>query len=123
VHGCVGPDDLGISRRHGYVRHENGQWHVHNVGELPFGCRGSRLVLTGESLPLTTAYTPIFIRTSPGCEHLLETRIAGQPLPDGEPRHDQETPGRSAGSSARRSTSCWWCWASATSGTRRTRSR
>jgi hypothetical protein len=91
VHVCVGPDDLGISRRHGYFSHDGGQWLVHNLGKLPFRLPGSKLVLTGESEPLPTAYTPIFIRTAPGREHLLETRISGQAAPDGQARHDQDT--------------------------------
>lgn len=91
VHVCVGPDDLGISRRHGFFTHDGTRWSVHNMGKLPFRLPGSRLVLTGESEPLPTAYTPIFIRTAPGREHLLETRISGQNAPDGNPVYDQDT--------------------------------
>ena len=91
VHVCVGPDDLGISRRHGFFSHDGAQWSVHSMGKLPFRLPGSRLVLTGESEPLPTAYTPIFIRTAPGREHLLETRISGQVSPDGLARHSQDT--------------------------------
>ncbi|MDN5860670.1 MAG: hypothetical protein L0H84_18865 [Pseudonocardia sp.] len=57
----------------------------------PFRLPGSQLVLAGDSEPLPTAHTPIFIRTAPGREHLLETRISGQSSPDGTARHDHDT--------------------------------
>jgi hypothetical protein len=91
VHVCVGPDDLGISRRHGYFAYDGDQWLVHNMGKVPFRLPGSRLVLTGESEPLSTAYTPIFIRTAPGREHLLEARVSGAVAPEGKAVFDGET--------------------------------
>ncbi|MGI5128635.1 FHA domain-containing protein [Pseudonocardia sp. CA-107938] len=78
VHVCVGPDDLGVSRRHGAFSHDGDRWLLHNLGRRPLRLPGSQLVLTGESRPLPTAYTPIFIRTAPGRQHLLETRVGGQ---------------------------------------------
>lgn len=74
VHVCVGPDDPYVSRRHGSIVREGGQWVLCNLGNLPIRLPGGRLVLTGHRTPLTAAYTPLFI-VAPEQEHLLEVRI------------------------------------------------
>ncbi|WP_026932549.1 hypothetical protein [Glycomyces tenuis] len=80
VHVCVGPDDLHVSRRHGYIRRRRSRWEVHNVGRLPIRMPESGLVLGGDHVELASKYTPLFI-VAPGQEHLLEVRVAAGPPP------------------------------------------
>lgn len=76
VHVCVGLGDRAVSRQHGLLRREAGRWSVRNTGQLPIRMPGSHLLLSGQEEPLPTAYTPLFIRSSPGREHLLEVRVS-----------------------------------------------
>lgn len=93
AHVCVGRGDDAISREHGFVEHDGRHWRLHNTGRLPIRFPGSQLLLTGHSEPLPKAYTPLFIRTDAGREHLLEVRVtrrepppAAPAAPDGETR-------------------------------------
>lgn len=79
---CIGEDDLRISRQHGVIEHAGGGWQVTNTGQLPIRLpQGRWLFNDGEPLPLTSGYTPLFVRGSRGREHLLELYVIG---PDGE---------------------------------------
>lgn len=76
VHVCVGVGDRAVSRQHGLFRREAGRWSVRNTGQLPIRMPGSHLLLSGQEEPPATAYTPLFIRSHPGREHLLEARVS-----------------------------------------------
>ncbi|MGH3768946.1 MAG: FHA domain-containing protein [Pseudonocardiaceae bacterium] len=82
VHVCVGAGDPGVSRQHGLLCHDGRRWALHNTGRLPIRLPGSQLLLSGHQEPLPAAYTPLFIRSRCGREHLLEVRVAG-PAPTG----------------------------------------
>ena len=89
---CVGEDDLKVSRLHGVVTYRRGLWWVSNQGQLPIRMPRSQLLFgNAEPTPLTSGYTPLFIRGSRGREHLLELYVAG---PDGghpAPQHGAVT--------------------------------
>lgn len=91
VHVCVGEHDLRVSRKQGMLRSDGNRWTIHNVGHVPIRFPGSQLLLKGQEEPLPVAYTPLFIRTEPGREHLLEVRIAGAAVKPSTPCHDQRT--------------------------------
>lgn len=81
VHVCVGADDRRISRRQGTLERRDGYWWVSNTGRQPIRVPGSRLLFSGEEpVPLADGYSPLFLRGSPGREHLLEVFVTG---PDG----------------------------------------
>jgi FHA domain len=80
VHVCVGAGDPGVSRQHGVLHHDGQRWVVRNTGQLPIRFPGSHLLLSGHAEPLAVAYTPLFIRSGHGREHLLEVRVAGPAL-------------------------------------------
>jgi hypothetical protein len=79
VHVCVGENDRGVSRRQGQLYTDGRRWIVRNLGKAPIRFPGIQLLLRGQEQPLPVAYTPLFIRTGPGREHLLEVRVAGIP--------------------------------------------
>lgn len=81
VHVCVGVGDRAVSRQHGLFRREAGRWNVRNIGHLPIRLPGSHLLLSGQEEPLAAAYTPLFIRSRPGREHLLEVRVSARLVP------------------------------------------
>lgn len=91
VHVCVGEHDLRVSRKQGMLRCDGNRWTIHNVGQVPIRFPGSQLLLSGHEEPLPVAYTPLFIRTEPGREHLLEVRIAGAPSTPSTACHEQPT--------------------------------
>lgn len=91
VHVCVGEDDPGVSREHGAVFHDGRGWMLRNTGGLPIRLPGSTLLLSGHQQALPVAYTPLFIRTAPGREHLLEIRVAGSATPATTSRRDEKT--------------------------------
>ncbi|WP_255952410.1 hypothetical protein [Streptomyces odontomachi] len=78
VHVCVGVGDTRVSRRHGLITREYSRWMLRNTGKLPIRFPGSRLVLSGDRIELTSGYTPLFI-VAPRQEHLLEVRISAHP--------------------------------------------
>ncbi|WP_026360141.1 hypothetical protein [Amycolatopsis nigrescens] len=78
VHVCVGEDDRRVSRQHGAVTHQSGQWWLRNTGRLPIRLPESRWLFgTEEPVPLLEGYTPLFVRGSSGREHLLELYVTG----------------------------------------------
>lgn len=78
VHVCIGEDDRRVSRQHGLLTCQDGQWWVRNTGRLPIRLPGSQwLFADEESLPLTAGYTPLFVPGTRGREHLLELFVAG----------------------------------------------
>lgn len=77
VHVCVGENDLRVSRQQGQLHCDGKRWRVRNLGAVPIRFPGTKLLLSGQEELLPVAYTPLFIRTEPGREHLLEVRIAG----------------------------------------------
>jgi hypothetical protein len=92
VHVCIGSADPAVSRQHGVLRHDRRRWSVRNTGHLPIRFPGSHLLLSGHEEPLAVAYTPLFIRSGPGREHLLEIRVSGaQPLPRSRANHSDST--------------------------------
>jgi hypothetical protein len=74
----VGVDDLRVSRRHGELTYRQGQWWLRNTGQqlvrLP---RGRMMHISTEPIPLTTGYTPLFVKGSGYREHLVELYVAG----------------------------------------------
>jgi hypothetical protein len=91
VHVCVGEDDPRMSRRHGSLQTQGGRWTLTNTGGVPIRLPESRLLLTGQETGLTPAYTPMFIRTEPGREHLVEVRVAGHERPRSRAAHEDVT--------------------------------
>lgn len=81
VHVCVGLGDRGVSRHHGILRHDGYRWSVRNTGHVPIRLPGAHLLLSGHEEPVPVAYTPLFIRSGPDREHLLELRVAGSAPP------------------------------------------
>ncbi|MGH3912482.1 MAG: FHA domain-containing protein [Pseudonocardiaceae bacterium] len=91
VHVCVGENDLRVSRQQGSLRCDGNRWTIRNLGTVPIRFPGTQLLLSGQEEPLPVAYTPLFIRTEPGREHLLEVRVAGLPTKPSTVRHDERT--------------------------------
>lgn len=91
VHVCVGADDPGVSRRHGLLAWDTRSWTLRNTGAIPLRFPGSRLLLSGQEEPIGASYTPLFIRTEPGREHLLEVRVAGPPRSSEKAGIDEST--------------------------------
>lgn len=74
----VGEDDLRVSRRHGELTYRKRQWWLRNTGQqlvrLPHGLL---MHTSSEPIPLTTGYTPLFVRGSGYREHLVELYVTG----------------------------------------------
>lgn len=81
VHICIGPDDLGVSRRQGVLSCANGQWSVRNLGRRPLRLPSGPLHTNAEPVPLAPGYTPLFVEGAADREHLLEVYVVG---PDGD---------------------------------------
>ena len=81
----VGGGDPGISRRHGMLCRQSDGWTLRNIGALPIRFPGSWMLPPGREELLGAAYTPLFIRTGPDREHLVEVRVAAGPPPVPEP--------------------------------------
>jgi len=78
VHVCIGEDDRKVSRQHGLLMHQEGQWWVSNTGRSPIRLPDSQwLFANEESVPLQEGYTPLFVPGTRGREHLLELYVAG----------------------------------------------
>jgi len=79
VHVCVGENDRRVSRSHGVLSHRHDRWWLRTTGRVPVRLPGSRLLFAeDEPIPLTSGYTPLFVRGSSGREHLLELYVTGQ---------------------------------------------
>lgn len=93
VHVCVGADDPHVSRCHGRLVCDGTSWWLRNEGRLPIRLPRSTLLLSGEEAPLADGYSPLFIRSSPRREHVLEVRVVGRPARDSgdEVAPDDET--------------------------------
>lgn len=91
VHVVVGKDDRRVSRRHGVMEYERDRWTLRNDGSVPIRLPGGTLLLSGHHEPLGAVYTPLFIRTEPGREHLMEVRVVGRATPDGSAAPDELT--------------------------------
>jgi hypothetical protein len=75
---CVGPDDDRISRRHGVLVRGQRNWTLRNTGRLPIRLPASRMIFPDtEPVDLAVGYTPMFIRSRSGRDHLVEVRVAG----------------------------------------------
>lgn len=77
VHVPVGAGDGAVSRRQGTISRVGGRWMIRNTGRLPLRLPGPQLVLSGHEEALADAYTPVFMRTAPRREHLLEVHVVG----------------------------------------------
>jgi hypothetical protein len=74
----VAPDDERVSRRHGLLVRDERRWTLRNLGRLPIRLPGSRMVHPDtEPIWLAVGYTPMFIRSRGGRDHLVEVRISG----------------------------------------------
>ncbi|MGI5132014.1 FHA domain-containing protein [Pseudonocardia sp. CA-107938] len=74
----VAPDDDRVSRRHGVLTRAGRSWTLANTGRLPIRLPGSRMVFPdSEPVELAVGYTPMFIRSRHGRDHLVEVRITG----------------------------------------------
>src|SRR5438309_2362842 len=94
---CVGEDDLQVSRVHGLLTCQRGQWWLDCVGRTPIRLPNS-ILLHGDAEPvlLSPGYTAIHVRGSRGREHLLELYIAGAAgrRPPSRPVDETEKPKR-----------------------------
>lgn len=77
---CIGAGDERVSRRHGVVERVGQRWVLRNVGRLPIRLPASRMLFPDDGpVELDTGYTPLFIRSRSGREHVVEVRVAGPP--------------------------------------------
>jgi hypothetical protein len=91
VHVCVGADDQGVSRKHGVLSYERGQWHVRNTGRRPLHLPSGDLFPGVEPVPLAEGYTPLFVHGSGERRHLLELYVVGADGAGPRALHDHET--------------------------------
>ncbi|TDD22006.1 FHA domain-containing protein [Nonomuraea diastatica] len=93
VHLCVGAGDPCVSRCHGRLTCYGTEWWIRNEGRLPIRLPRSNLLVEGAEVPLEPGYSPLFIRTGPRVEHLLEVWVVGGTAdrPRAEP-HDPTGP-------------------------------
>jgi hypothetical protein len=85
VHICVGPDDPGVSRRHGSLEFSAGRWWVRTLGSRPVHVGGTHVLRRGdEPIPLTEGRTSLLVEgADPRDLHLVRVRVVGpaeQPL-------------------------------------------
>ena len=75
---CIGADDDRVSRRHGELVRGQRHWALRNTGRLPIRLPASRMVHPdSEPIELAVGYTPMFIRSRSGRDHLVEIRVTG----------------------------------------------
>ncbi|AXK36107.1 FHA domain-containing protein [Streptomyces armeniacus] len=73
----VGPDDRGVSRRHGELAYRHRRWWLRNTGQQPFRLpRDELLHPRAEPAPLAAGYTPLFVRGFGYREHLVELYVS-----------------------------------------------
>lgn len=81
VHVSVGDGDEHVSRCHGRLICDGSQWWIRNEGRLPIRMPRATLLLSEQEAPLPGGYSPLFIRSRPRREHLVEVRIVGSRSP------------------------------------------
>jgi hypothetical protein len=79
VHICVGPDDPGVSRRHGSLEFSAGRWWVRTLGSRPVHVGGVHVLRRGdEPVPLTEGRTSLLVEgADPRDLHLVRVRVVG----------------------------------------------
>ncbi len=87
VHVCVGAGDPYVSRFQGRLSCHGREWWLRNEGRLPIRMPGSTFLLSGNECALPDGYSPLFIRSSPRREHLVEIRVVGG-RPAAEPGYE-----------------------------------
>jgi hypothetical protein len=92
VHVCVGEDDQRVSRTHGQIAFQAGQWWVSTTGRLPIRLPKAQWLFPDEAaVPLAAGYTPLFVQGSSGREHLLEVYVTGESGTRPVSRHQDPT--------------------------------
>jgi hypothetical protein len=91
VHVCVGGDDLGVSRMHGVLHYERGQWWARNVGRRPLRLPSGDVYTNADPVPLREGYTAMFVAGHNERQHLLEIFVVGADGDRPRPRHDDRT--------------------------------
>lgn len=91
VHVCVGAGDPQVSRLHGRLTYHGHEWWIRNEGRVPIRLPRSTLLVAGQEVPLAEGYIPLFIRTAPQREHLIEVRIVGRSRTGASARPSDET--------------------------------
>jgi hypothetical protein len=79
VHICVGPDDAGVSRRHGTLEFSAGRWWVRTLGSRPVRVGGTHVLRRGdEPVPLAEGRTSLLVEgADPRDLHLVRVRVVG----------------------------------------------
>jgi len=79
VHICVGPDDPGVSRRHGTLEFSQGSWWVRTVGGRPVRVGGTHVLRRGdEPVPLAEGRTSLLVEgADPRDLHLVRVHVVG----------------------------------------------
>ena len=80
VHICVGPDDAGVSRRHGTLEFTAGRWWVRTLGSRPVHVGGTHVLRRGdEPVPLAEGRTSLLVEgADPRDLHLVRVRVVGR---------------------------------------------
>jgi hypothetical protein len=79
VHICVGPDDRGVSRRHGTLEFSGGRWWVRTLGSRPVHVGGTHVLRRGdEPVPLAEGRTSLLVEgENPRDLHLVRVQVVG----------------------------------------------
>ena len=79
VHICVGPDDRGVSRRHGTLEFSAGRWWVRTLGSRPVHVGGTHVLRRGdEPVPLAEGRTSLLVEgENPRDLHLVRVQVVG----------------------------------------------
>ena len=80
VHICVGPDDPGVSRRHGTLEFSAGRWWVRTLGSRPVRVGGTHVLRRGdEPVPLAEGRTSLLVEgADPRDLHLVRVKVVGE---------------------------------------------
>lgn len=81
VHVPVGTDDPHVSRLHGRIAGDGGEWWMHNTGRLPIRLPRGGLLLSGHEMRVRAGYLPLLIGVPEQREHLVEVRVVGRTPP------------------------------------------
>lgn len=79
VHICVGPDDPGVSRRHGTLEFTAGRWWVRTLGSRPVRVGGTQVLRRGDDpIPLAEGRTSLLVEgADPRDLHLVRVDVVG----------------------------------------------